>query len=123
MQKVEATALPQIVRSHIEAINHNELEAFVSTMASNALVNDAKREFLGRTEIQSWARKEIFGDHISLEIKEAFEQSGNTIVRFHVDGDFDKSRLPHPLVLTYYFTIQDDLITQLIIINNSKNAT
>jgi hypothetical protein len=34
------------------------------------------------------------------------------------DGEYDKTGLPDPLVLTYYFTVRDDRIVRLIIIHN-----
>ena len=34
------------------------------------------------------------------------------------DGEYDKTGLPDPLVLTYYFTVRDDRIVRLIIIRN-----
>jgi hypothetical protein len=36
----------------------------------------------------------------------------------NVDGNYDKRGLPDPLVLAFYFTIQSDLIVQLIILRN-----
>ena len=68
------------------------------------------------------AEKEIFGDNVTLEIEAAFEHFGNTIVRFNVDGDFDKANLPDPLILTYYFSVQDQHITQIIILHNKAIA-
>jgi hypothetical protein len=35
-----------------------------------------------------------------------------------MDGDYDKTGLPSPLVLTHYFTLRDDRIVRLIIIRN-----
>lgn len=123
MQKISTQTLPQVVHRHIAALNKRDLDAFMATLVSGALVNDAKREFLGHPAIRAWADEELFGVNVTLKIEEAYEQSGSTIVRFRVDGDFDKSKLPDPLILTYYFTIQNDLITQLIIVLNSKNAS
>ncbi len=122
MQKISAEALPQVVRNHIAAHNHHDPDAFMATLAPDALVNDARREFLGHPAIRAWADKEIFGDNVTLEIESAFAQSGNTIVRCRVDGDFDKSKLPDPVILTYYFAVHGDLITQLIVLLNSKIA-
>jgi hypothetical protein len=67
-------------------------------------------------------RQGIFGDNVTLEIESAFEQSGSSIVRCRVDGDFDESKLPDPVILTYYFAVRGDLITQAIILLNSKTA-
>ena len=36
-------------------------------------------------------------------------------------GDFDKRGLPDPLVIAFYFTVQSDLIVQLIILRNRND--
>jgi hypothetical protein len=122
MQKISAQALPQVVLNHIAAHNNHDPDAFMATLAPDTLVNDAKREFLGHPAIRAWADKKIFGDNVILEIESAFEQSGSSVVRCRADGDFDKSKLPHPVILTYYFAIRGNLITQVIILLNNKNA-
>jgi hypothetical protein len=42
----------------------------------------------------------------------------NALVNAVTDGEYDKTGLPDPLVLTYYFTVRDDRIVRLIIIHN-----
>jgi hypothetical protein len=44
MQKISAEALPQAVLNHIAAHNDHDPDAFMATLAPDALVNDAKRE-------------------------------------------------------------------------------
>jgi hypothetical protein len=123
MQKISADTLSQVVLDHIASYGNHDLGAFMATLAPDALVNDIQREFLGHPAICAWAEKEIFGDNVTLEIVEAFSQAGSTIVRFRVDGDFDKSKLPIPLILTYYFTEQNGLIARLIILHNKATAS
>jgi hypothetical protein len=118
MQPKPASALPQVIHDHIAAYRHSNPAAFLATLAEDALVNDAQREFYGHEAILAWADKEIFGDRVTLEIEAAFEHFSNWIVRFRVNGEFDKSKLPSPLILTYYFTLQGDRISQLIILHN-----
>ncbi|SDR97432.1 nuclear transport factor 2 family protein [Bradyrhizobium canariense] len=122
MRNVSADALPQVILDHVAAYRRHDAEAFMATLAPDALINDIQREFLGHPAIRAWADKEIFGPKVTLETEAAFEHFGNTIVRFRVDGDFDKSNLPDPLILTYYFAVQDDRITQLIILHNKAVA-
>ncbi len=122
MLKIATQALPQVILDHIAAHNGHDADALMATLAPDALVNDAQREFLGHPAIRAWAEKEIFGDNVTLEIESAFEHAGSTIVRCRVDGDFDKSKLPDQVILTYYFTVQGNRITQLIILLNSKTA-
>ncbi|WP_213775263.1 nuclear transport factor 2 family protein [Bradyrhizobium sp. dw_78] len=122
MRNISAETLPRIILDHVAAYRSHDVEAFMATLAPDALVNDAKREFLGHPAIRAWADKEIFGDNVILEIESAFEQSSSSIVRCRADGDFDKSKLPDPVILTYYFAVRGNLITQVIILLNSKNA-
>ncbi len=56
---------------------------------------------------------------MTLRVQVAYEHHGEIILRCVVDGTFDKSKLPDPVVLTYYFSIRGDKITRLIIILNS----
>jgi hypothetical protein len=122
MRNLSTEALPRVIQDHIAAYRRHDAEAFMATLAPDALVNDIQREFLGGQAIRTWADKEIFAPKVTLEIEAAFEHFGNIIVRFRVAGDFDKSNLPDPLILTYYFAVQDDRITQLIILHNKAVA-
>jgi ketosteroid isomerase-like protein len=123
MRSLSTEALPQVIQDHIAAYRRHDAEAFMATLAPDALVNDIQREFLGGRAIRAWADKEIFAPKVTLETEAAFEHFGDIIVRFRVDGDFDKSNLPDPLILTYYFAVQDDRITQLIILHNKAVAS
>ena len=114
--------LPRVVSDHIAANNDHDPEGLMATFAPDALVNDAQREFLGHAAIRAWADKEIFGANVSLQVQRAFDQHGDIIVRAQVDGDFDKTNLPDPLILTYYFSLRDGLITQLVILLNKAVA-
>jgi hypothetical protein len=113
------SALPQVIKDHITAHNTADPELLMATFAPDALLNDNRREFLRHEAIHKWAAKEIFGDKVTLDPQAAYEHHGNIIVRCNVDGTFDKSKLPDPVVLTYYFSLSGEKITQLIVILNS----
>jgi hypothetical protein len=117
-----ANNLPRVIADHIAAHNKPDPELLMATLAPDALLNDAHREFLGRDAIRDWAAKEIFGDHVTLDPQVAYEHHGDFIVRCRVDGAFDKSKLPDPVILTYYFSLRDNLITQLVILLNKAVA-
>jgi SnoaL-like domain len=117
-----ADKLPRVIADHIAAHNKPDPEALLATFAPDALVNDAHREFLGRDAIRAWADKELFGDHVTMDLQRAYEHHGNIILRAKIEGDFDKSKLPNPVILTYYFSVRDNLITQLIILLNKAVA-
>ena len=114
-------ALPRVVADHVAAYNNHDPDALMATFAPDALVNDVKREFAGHASIRAWADKEIFGDNVALAVERAYAPHGDVILRCRVAGDFDKTGLPDPLILTYYFNIRNDRITQLIIIHNKTS--
>ena len=119
MQHLIASALPQVITSHVAAYNNHDPGALMATFASDALLNDIRREFFGPAAIRAWADKEIFGANVTLEVQKAYEQHGDVILHCRVSGDFDKTNLPDPLILTYYFSVRNDRITQLIIVHNA----
>jgi hypothetical protein len=116
-------ALPRAVADHIAAHNRPDPDLLMATLAPDALVNDARREFLGHAAIRAWADKEIFGDHVTMDVQSAYEHHGDIIVRARIEGDFDKTNLPDPVILTYYFSLRDNLITQLVILLNKAVAS
>jgi hypothetical protein len=112
--------LPPVVAANILAHNKPDPDAFIATFADDALLNDAQREFLGLDAIRAWAAEEIFGDHVTMDVIKAYRHYGDVVLHAKVDGDFDKTNLPDPVILTYYFSLRDNRITQLIILLNKS---
>lgn len=123
MRSILADALPRVILDHVAAYRSHDVETFMATLAPGALVNDIQREFLGHQAIRAWAEEEVFSANVTLEIEQSFEHFGSIIVRFRVNGDFDKSNLPIPLILTYYFAVREESISQLIILHNKAFAS
>jgi len=114
--------LPPVIARHVAAYGAHDLEAFMATLAPDALLNDNRREFLGHDAIRAWADKEIFGDNVTLAVERAYEQYGSVTLHARTDGDYDKTNLPDPLILSFYFTVTGERITQLIITHNRAIA-
>src|SRR5229473_8552347 len=112
------SALPAPVRGYIDASNAFDGDALIAWFADDALVNDNRREFRGKDAIRAWLDREIIGDNVTTSPTSTAEQYGEVIVHAVTDGEYDKTGLPDPLVLTYYFTVRDDRIVRLIIIHN-----
>jgi hypothetical protein len=110
--------LPQVIADHVAAHNRPDPQAFLATFASDAMLNDAQREFLGHEAIRTWAAKEIFGDNVTMEVQRAWEHPSGVILHAKYDGDFDKTNLPVPLILTNYFVLKEGKIAQLITLLN-----
>lgn len=114
-----STGISPAAQHYVDAVNAFDLEAILATFAPDALVNDNHREFADRDSIRAWVTDEIVGDRVTMEVTEAIERSGITVLRARYDGDYDKTNLPDELILTNYIIIREDLITALFIIFNN----
>jgi hypothetical protein len=113
-----SVALPTLVAAYVAASNNFDLERLMSSFAEDALVNDQLRDYWGKPAIREWAKRDIIGERLTMNVTKVINHYDNFIVTANVDGNFDKRGLPDPLVLAFYFTAQSDLIVQLIILRN-----
>jgi hypothetical protein len=90
----------------------------MGTFAEDALVNDQLRDYWGKPVIREWAKRDIVGERLTMNVTKVIKHYENFIVTANVDGNYDKRGLPDPLVLAFYFGAQSDLIVQLIILRN-----
>ena len=116
----QTIAIDGVVAELFTAINAFDADAIVSTFTDDALVNDVKREFWGKDDIRRWVEREIVGVKVTVEVTDAIQHDGLTIVQGVYDGEYDKTGLPDPLILTHYVMAAEDTgkIANLIIINN-----
>lgn len=110
--------LPNSVTAFIQATNDHDNTAFLASFTEDALVNDIQREFWGKAAIAKWAAHEIFEPKVTMQVVSAVDHYGDLIVTAKLDGNYDKTGLPDPLITTFYFTLRGDKITMLIILLN-----
>lgn len=110
--------LPAAVAGYIAATNAFDIDALMASFAEDALVNDHRNEFVGQAAIRDWAEREIIGDRVTMQVTNASLRNTSACVTAIVDGRFDKTGLPDPLVLTFYFSHGGDRIDQLVIVHN-----
>jgi hypothetical protein len=55
--------------------------------------------------IRAWLAKEIAGDRVTMFVTETQRHPGGVAVLAKVTGDYDKTGLPDPLELRFYFTL------------------
>jgi hypothetical protein len=108
--------LPTPVAAYIQATNDHDDAAFLASFTEDALVNDIQREFWGKAAIGKWAEREIFDPKVTMDIVSAVDHYGDLIVTAKLDGNYDKTGLPDPLLMTFYFMLRSDKITKLIIL-------
>ena len=116
----QTIAVDGVVAELFAAINAFDTDAIMDAFADDALVNDNRREFWGPSDIRRWVEREIVGDKVTVDVADAIEHDGLTIVQGVYDGEYDKTGLPDPLILTHYMTVAEDTgkIANLIIIAN-----
>ena len=116
------TQLPTVIEAFIKASNDHNSEAYMATFSEDALVNDIARNFFGKDQIKDWAEKEIITPKVTFKAEEIIEHYGTFLITAHIDGEYDKSKVPDPLYLDYFFTVKNDKIVQLIIVKNTVKS-
>jgi hypothetical protein len=115
------TGIPAIDQ-YVAAVNAFDLERILATFAADAIVNDARREFVGIDQIRRWVAHEIVGDRVTLEVTEVVSRGAETVMGARYDGTYDKTGLPPVLILTHYFVVRDGKISTMIILYNRPNT-
>ena len=105
--------LPKPVETYIRAINARDADAFQSSFAQDAVVKDVGREIRGIAAIKEWANHEIFDVNVTLEVMAVVERDGQAILTVKIDGTFDRTGLPDPLLMDHCFTVALDKIKSL----------
>ncbi len=113
--------LPDVVADHIDAVNAFDTERIVATFASDAYVNDNRREIWGLEAIRAFMAKEFVGDHVTMEVREVIDHYGDIVVRAKFDGTYDKSNLPDELIMSSYFALREGKIVSLAVIFNQPS--
>ncbi|MCI0740046.1 MAG: nuclear transport factor 2 family protein [Gemmataceae bacterium] len=107
------TTLPETATAYVQAINTHDAAAFIDLFADDAVVDDAGRTFRGLTEIKGWSDHEIFDAQVTLEVLGVAGRDGETVVTAKVDGKFDRTGLPDPLIMDHYIAVAGDKIAGL----------
>jgi hypothetical protein len=113
--------LTDVVAEHITAVNAFDVDRIMATFATDAYVNDNRREIWGADRIRAFFEREFADDHVTMEITEVINHHGDVIVRARYDGTYDKTNLPDELILSSYFSLRADKIVSLTVIHNQPS--
>jgi ketosteroid isomerase-like protein len=105
--------LPRPVAQYVDAVNVGDVDGFLWTFADEALVQDVNRTIRGSNAIAQWARREIFGVNVRLDVQKVVASSDRTVVTMKIDGSFDRKGLPEPLLMDHSFVLADGRISKL----------
>src|SRR5262249_9020692 len=96
--------------AYVRSINDHDAAAFIALFGDEAVVNDAGRQFRGRAAIKDWSDREIFAPRVTLEVVDVADRAGEIVVRTKVDGNFDRTGLPDPVVIDHHITAESGKI-------------
>ena len=97
-QFMTTLSLPGPVANYLRAVNAGATDECRARFADDAIVVDVTRELSGLDGITDQAGADIFGAHVHFDVLNVTEHQGRTIVTLKVDGTFDRTGLPDPLV-------------------------
>ena len=101
------------IGQYVQAINSRDAAALERCFHPDAVVTDVNREIRGIADIMAWARREVFAVHVTLELLGVQEADSRTILTARIDGTFDRTGLPDPLVMEHDLTVAKDRIMSL----------
>lgn len=106
---------PQPIDAFVSAINRHSTADFLTTLGESITVIDEGHTYRGIEEAQTWCDEKCVAAMITLKMIDVSEPGDETSVVFEIDGNFDKSGLPDPLVMDFHFTIKNSKIVGLSI--------
>jgi hypothetical protein len=101
------------VAAYLVATNHRDPSAFLACFTEEAVVDDAGRVCRGLDAIRAWSEREIFTPHVQLEVLAIAVREAETVVTTRVEGDFDRTGLPDPVVVEQRFALAGGKISRL----------
>lgn len=105
--------IPEPINSAINAANDHDSNRFLSNFAEAAVLTDEGQEYRGIAAIKRWSDEKLIGANVTFAITDITISGDSSVVIAEVDGDFDKTGLPDPFVMTLYFVISGSKIERL----------
>jgi len=105
--------IPHLANEYVEVTNNSEPARFLALFADDAIVHDAGRVHRGRAAIRDWSQREIFDVQVSIDVLDVAERDGRTVLTTKVDGNFDRTGLPDPVIIEQRFRFEGNAIQEL----------
>jgi len=99
--------------AYVQSINAHNRAAFNGLFATGAIVNDVGREYRGPAAIKAWSDREVFDAQVTLEVLDVADHDGETVITTKVDGNFDRTGLPDPVIINHHLRAEGGEIIAL----------
>ena len=106
--------VPGPAAGYVRTTNGKDPAGFIALFAEDAVVDDAGRIIRGREAIRAWAASDIFAADVTLDALDASGDEDESMITAKVDGTFDRTGLPDPLIMTFQIVALDGKITKLM---------
>jgi hypothetical protein len=107
------TTVSALANTYAAAINSADRAGFRALFADSAQIDDNGRKLQGIVAIEEWANREIFAAQVSLQVLESAMNDGEALVTAIVDGNFDRTGLPDPVVISHRIEMEAGQIVAL----------
>jgi hypothetical protein len=113
--------LPEAIAVYMESINTNNNAVLDSCMSKDAHVHDVgeNNHINGLDDIKKWRGDSNHEFELLTEVRDVEEKYGIYIITAIAKGDFPGS----PQRFYYFFTMTNDLITNIEIVPGAENVT
>jgi hypothetical protein len=105
--------LPGPAAGYVRMTNGRNPAGFIALFAEDAVVDDAGRIIRGREAIRVWAASDIFAANVTFDTLDASGDENDATITAKVDGTFDRTGLPDPLIMTFQIVAVGGKITKL----------
>jgi hypothetical protein len=102
-----------LATAYLHAVNAHDPAAFLGLFSKDAHVDDAGREFRGLEAIKAWSDSDIFAAEVTLAPTDQRDANDETVVTTIVDGNFDRTGLPDPVVIEHSLRVAEGKIARL----------
>lgn len=102
--------LPQVLTGLVDAQNSSDSTAYANCFAETAVVFDEGKKYTGKAAIKNWIAKA--NQQYNTKMRPLYYSAPKQTLEAEISGSFPGS----PAVITYQFTIKEELIHSLKIV-------
>jgi hypothetical protein len=114
----ETFAVPAAVAAYFDGMNRGSVDEMAAGFAPDAWVNDEHTEHIGEGAIRTWLTGAVDAN-VRVDLRDVRSNGqAHVIVEAEIDGTFPRDGLPEHIVLTHYFSLENEKISQLIVLLN-----